>query len=123
MAPRKTPFALLAVCLAALGLESCSAQGAMKSAGPSVPVAGVRQADVQLEVNTTGELRTTKTAILVSPPIAGGTLQIIHLVKGGTQVKAGDPVIEFDPSQQEYNVEQNRSDYEQAEQEIVSAKD
>ncbi|HEV2340939.1 MAG TPA: efflux RND transporter periplasmic adaptor subunit [Candidatus Acidoferrales bacterium] len=95
----------------------------MNPSDPSVPTAPVKQANVQLEVNTTGELRSTKTVMLVAPPIAGGSLQIIHLVKSGTEVKAGDPVIEFDPSQQEYNLTQNQSDYEQAEQEIVSAKD
>jgi multidrug efflux pump subunit AcrA (membrane-fusion protein) len=123
MASKRIPFALIAIVLAAAGLESCSVQGAMKSADSSVPVAEVKQANVQLQVNTTGELRSTKTAMLIAPAIAGGTLQIIHMAKAGTQVKAGDPVIEFDPSQQEYNLSQNRSDYEQAEQEIVSAKD
>lgn len=107
----------------AAGLASCSLQGAIKSDDPSVPVASVKQSDVQLQINTTGELRSTKTAMLVAPPVAGGSLQIIHLAKPGTLVKAGDPVVEFDPSQQEYNLGQNQADYEQAEQEIVKAKD
>ncbi|HEV2488599.1 MAG TPA: efflux RND transporter periplasmic adaptor subunit [Candidatus Acidoferrales bacterium] len=123
MAPGRIPFAVLAVCLAGAGLVSCTVQGAMKSADSNVPVASVKQTNVQLHVNATGELRSTKSVMLVAPPIAGGTLQIIHMAKAGTQVKAGDPIIEFDPSQQEYNLSQNRSDYEQAEQEIVSAKD
>jgi hypothetical protein len=37
-------------------------------------------------------------------------------------VHAGEVVLEFDPSQQEYNLAQNRSDLEQADQEIVKAK-
>lgn len=123
MVRRKIPFRLLAICLMAGALASCNVQGAMKSGDPSVPVAPVEQANVQLEVKTTGELRSTKTAMLIAPAIAGGTLQIIHLAKAGTQVKAGDSVIEFDPSQQQYNLGQNRSDYDQAEQEIVKAKD
>lgn len=123
MKRKRNPFWMTACCLLAVWLESCSAQGAMKSSDPGVPVAQVKEASVQLQVNTTGELRSTKTAMLVAPPIAGGTLQIIHLVKAGTQVKAGDPVVEFDPSQQEYNLSQSQSDYEQAEQEIVKAKD
>ncbi|HKW89275.1 MAG TPA: efflux RND transporter periplasmic adaptor subunit [Candidatus Acidoferrales bacterium] len=95
----------------------------MKSSDPAVPVAPVKQTNVQLQVNTTGDLRSTKTVLLVAPAIAGGTLQIIQLVRSGTEVKAGEPVVEFDPSQQEYNLTQSESDYEQAEQEIVSAKD
>jgi len=49
-------------------------------------------------------------------------LQIIQLAAAGAQVHTGDVVLEFDPSQQEYNLAQNRSDLEQADQEIVKAK-
>jgi HlyD family secretion protein len=49
-------------------------------------------------------------------------LQIIQLAAAGTHVHTGDVVLEFDPSQQEYNLAQNRSDLEQADQEIVKAK-
>lgn len=117
-------FALPAVWLLAAGwLSSCSAQGKVRSSDPGIPVAPVKQGDVQLRVNATGELRSMRTAMMVAPPIAGGTLQIIRLRKAGSVVKAGDDVVDFDPSQQEYNVGQNRSDLDQAEQEIVKAKD
>jgi multidrug efflux pump subunit AcrA (membrane-fusion protein) len=120
----RMPFALFLICLwAAMSLVSCGVPSEIRTASESIPVAAVRRADLQLHVNATGELRSTRTAMLVAPPIAGGTLLIIHLLRTGTQVKVGDPIIEFDPSQQQYNLEQNRSDYEQAEQEIVKAKD
>lgn len=109
--------------MTAAGVASCSAQGKVRSSDSSVPVAVVQQADVQLRVHATGSLRSTRTAMLVAPTIGGGGLQIIHLLKAGTQVKAGDSVVDFDPSQQQYNLEQNRSDYRQAELEIVKAKD
>ena len=54
--------------------------------------------------------------------IGGGTLQIVTLARSGAHVHTGDVVLEFDPSQQEYNLGQNRSDLLQAEQEIVKAK-
>jgi HlyD family secretion protein len=124
MAPRKAPLGSLGICLLCVGwLAACSAQGEVRSAAGAVPVASVEQADVQLRVDTTGALRATRTAMLVAPAIGGGGLQIIRLLKSGTQVKAGDPVVEFDPSQQQYNLEQAQSDYDQAEQEIVKAKD
>lgn len=120
----RTFFALPAVCLlAAAWLASCTVQGEARSSDATVPAAAVKQGDVQLRVNTTGELRSTRTAMMIAPPIAGGTLQIIRLLKAGSAVKAGDDVVDFDPSQQEYNVDQNRSDFDQAEQEIVKAKD
>lgn len=124
MEKTRTHFALLAVCLlAVVWVASCSAQGKVRSSDSTVPAAPVKQGDVQLRVNTTGELRSTRTAMMVAPPIAGGTLQIIRLLKAGSVVKAGDDIVDFDPSQQEYNVDQNRSDFDQAEQEIVKAKD
>jgi multidrug resistance efflux pump len=124
MTPRKAPLASLGICLlCAAWLAACSAQGEVRSPSGGVPVAPVERADVQLRVDTTGALRATRTAMLVAPAIGGGGLQIIRLLKSGTQVKAGDPVVDFDPSQQQYNLEQAQSDYDQAEQEIVKAKD
>ncbi len=87
-----------------------------------IPTVTVKEADVQLKVFTKGALRTEQSRAISAPPISGGTLQIIQLPPGGTQVHAGDVVLEFDPSQQEYSLAQNRSDLEQADQEIAKAK-
>lgn len=128
MEQKRQSLALLGALLGALlagaaWLASCSAQGSVGSPNAGVPFATVKQAKVQLRVNTTGELRSTQTAMLIAPAIGGGGLQIVRLLSAGSQVKAGEPVVDFDPSQQQYNLEQDRSDYEQAEQEIVKAKD
>ena len=87
-----------------------------------VPTAMVKEADVQLKILTTGALRTKQSRVIAAPPIAGGTLQIIKLARFGSPVRNGDVVLEFDPSEQEYKLAQNRSDLQQAEQEIVKAK-
>src|SRR5436309_3364231 len=87
-----------------------------------VPTASMKEADLQLKVLTTGALRTKESRVIAAPPIAGGTLQIIKLARFGAQVHKGDVVLEFDPSQQEYNLAQNRSDLLQAEHEIAKAK-
>lgn len=86
-----------------------------------IPTTTVKQADLQLKILTTGALRSKESRVIAAPPIAGGTLQIIKLARFGTQVHKDDVVLEFDPSQQEYNLAQNRSDLQQAEQEIVKA--
>jgi hypothetical protein len=44
------------------------------------------------------------------------------LLNTGTAVKAGDVVVEFDPSEQEFNLEQSRSQLDEAQQEITKAK-
>src|SRR2546422_1842624 len=87
-----------------------------------VTTAIVKDVDLQLKVITTGVLRTSQSRTIIAPPIAGGTLQIVTLARSGAQVHAGDVVLEFDPSQQEYNLGQNRSDLLQGDQEIVKAK-
>jgi multidrug efflux pump subunit AcrA (membrane-fusion protein) len=119
-----TPFiVLVTVCLGVPWLVSCSAHGSMQPSEAEIPVASVKQSDLQLEVHTTGELRATRTVPAIAPPVAGSTLQIIHLVRTGSAVKAGDTVVAFDPSEQEYKLAQSRSDFDEAKQEIVKAKD
>ena len=85
-----------------------------------IPTATVKEVDLQLKVLTTGALRTKDSRVIAAPAIGGGTLQIIKLARFGAQVPKGEVVLEFDPSEQEYNLAQNRSDFQQAEQEIVT---
>jgi biotin carboxyl carrier protein len=60
--------------------------------------------------------------MLTAPAIGGGALQITHLLHTGTTVKKGDMVMEFDPSEQHYKLDQNRSELFQSEQEITKAR-
>jgi HlyD family secretion protein len=108
--------------LALAGSSVACRQASALASEVEIPTATVKEADVQLKVVTTGTLRTKESRVIAAPPIAGGTLQIIKLARFGAQVHKGDVVLEFDPSQQEYNLAQNRSDLLQAEQEIVKAK-
>jgi HlyD family secretion protein len=86
-----------------------------------VPTTRVRRGDFNSKVYTTGELRAGRSAMLMAPAV-GGSLRIIHLTPTSTPVKAGDMVVEFDPSEQEFSLEQNRSELAQAEEEIAKAK-
>lgn len=87
-----------------------------------VPTTTVKETNVQLKILSTGALRAKNSRMIAAPPIAGGTLQIIKLARFGAPVRKDDVVLEFDPSEQEYNLGQNRSDLHQAEQEIVKAR-
>jgi HlyD family secretion protein len=111
---------LLAVGLGASGI-ACQ-QTTVLAGDAEVPTTTVKEVDLQLKVFTKGALHTEQSRGLSAPPIAGGTLQIVQLAAAGAHVHAGEVVLEFDPSQQEYNLAQNRSDLEQADQEIVKAK-
>ena len=75
-----------------------------------------------MNVTATGELRAIHSEMMTAPPIGGGALEITRLLHTGTPVKKGDLVMEFDPSEQHYKLEQNRSELLQAEQEITKAK-
>jgi HlyD family secretion protein len=90
--------------------------------GTAMPTAKVRQGNLKLDVRTTGELQSGQSVMLFAPPVGGGTLQIVHLDPDGTAVKPGDVVLQFDPSEQEYNLETNRSDLKEAQQEMAKAK-
>ena len=108
--------------LALAGSGFACRQTTVMATDSEIPTTTVKEVDLQLKVFTTGQLKTSQSRAITAPPIAGGTLQIVTLARGGTQVHTGDVVLEFDPSQQEYNLGQNRSDLLQAEQEIVKAK-
>jgi len=92
------------------------------TAGDDIPTALVKRGDLDMQVLASGELRASKSEILTAPPIGGGALQITHLLHTGATVKKGDLVMEFDPGEQHYKLDQNRSELLQAEQEITKAR-
>ncbi len=92
------------------------------TSGDDVPTGHVKRGDLDMKVYVTGEVRASHSETLTAPPIGGGALQITHLLHTGTPVKKGDLVMEFDPSEQRYKLDQNRSELSQAEQEITKAR-
>jgi RND family efflux transporter MFP subunit len=88
---------------------------------PSVPTAKVVRGPLKLTVFATGELRAGRTMNIVAPP-AGGSLRILKLLTTGTAVRKDEPVLEFDPADQQFNLEQAKSDLAEAEQSIVKMK-
>ncbi|PYR40751.1 MAG: hypothetical protein DMF93_10215 [Acidobacteria bacterium] len=112
---------LFLAALAAAIAAGVAAVRAVSSSGPkTVPTAHVQRGRVQVKVYTVGELRGTRSIQLAVPPM-GGQLQIVKLADTGDAVKANDVVVEFDASEQEFNLEQARFDLQLAEQDIVKA--
>jgi len=87
----------------------------------SVPTAKVVRGPLKLTVYATGELRAGRTMNVMAPP-AGGSLRIVKLLPTGTSVRKEDVVIEFDPADQVFAVEQAKADLAEAEQQIVKMK-
>ena len=114
------------IVLVLLVLAGVAARGVLGGADWSrgdreIPTVRVQRGRIAVKVHTVGDLRPARTAMLVAPPVSG-TLQIVQLAKTGTLVEAGEVAVEFDPSEQEFNLEQARFDLLQAEQEITKSK-
>jgi HlyD family secretion protein len=87
-----------------------------------VPTAEVKRGAMNIEVHASGELNASNTVMLAAPTVGGDALQITRMAQTGERVKKGDVVVEFDPSEQNYKIEQNRSELMQADEEIIKAK-
>jgi HlyD family secretion protein len=85
--------------------------------GPLVPTAEVKRGEVDTSVQVTGELRATKSESLMAPP-SGTSMRILRLAQTGVSIRKGDVVVAFDPSDQEYQVEEQKSILLEAELEI-----
>lgn len=83
----------------------------------TVPTARVRRGDLPIRVHVVGELRSARSTRLLGPAV-GGALQIVTIKPTGTVVQAQDVIVEFDPSEQEFNLEQARSELLEVQEEI-----
>lgn len=115
-------WAVVGIVMAAgIGVVVASSHVPMAAGADDIPLAQVKRGDIDIQVRATGELRASHSMMLSAPSMGGDALQITHIVHTGQPVKKGDVVFEFDPSEQHYKLEQNRSELQQAEQEITKA--
>jgi HlyD family secretion protein len=105
-----------------VGVVAAVRRASPPTAGDEIPTSSVKRGDLDIMVHANAELRAVEFKTLTAPPVGGGALQLTRLVHTGAAVKKGDLVIEFDPAEQHYKLEQNRSELLQAEQEISKAK-
>jgi multidrug efflux pump subunit AcrA (membrane-fusion protein) len=124
MKPRHlTRWAALATGLAVIiAIAIAFSRARLVIASDDIPLSQVKRGNLNLEVHGIGELSASHTMMLTAPAVGGGALQITRLLAGRLPVKKGDVIIEFDPSEQLYKLEQSRSELLQAEQEIIKAK-
>jgi HlyD family secretion protein len=120
---RAITWAVVAVVLCAVaGVVAAVRRASPATTNDEIPTGLVKRGDLDMKVYVTGELRASHSEMLTAPPIGGGALQITHLLHTGTVVKKGDLVMEFDPTEQLYKLDQNRSELLQADQEITKAR-
>ncbi|HVC48119.1 MAG TPA: efflux RND transporter periplasmic adaptor subunit [Terracidiphilus sp.] len=121
---RRRLFIALPVLLVLAGASAFVAarRGRLAPQGDELPLAVVRRGDIDMRVYATGELHASHSMMLTAPAVGGDSLQITQLTGTGKTVKKGDLIIEFDPTEQRYKLEQSHSELLQAEQEITKAK-
>jgi HlyD family secretion protein len=116
-----TRVLIIVVVFAAIVLVAVARRTNVSPVSDETPLGKVQQGDLDLKVYATGELRANHSIALSAPAIGGGALQITKLLHTGISVKKNEIIIEFDPSEQNYKLEQSRSELLQAEQEITKA--
>ena len=111
----------IGVAVIALGAAIVFAIPRLPDRGNTVPTAVATKGPLKVTVHANGELRAGRTMTLVTPPV-GGMLRIVQMKTTGMPVKKDEIVMEFDPSDQVYQLEQAKSELAEAEQEIVKMK-
>lgn len=102
------------------GVRSYRALTASKQ--PVIPVAKVQRGDLSLAITARGELRGGNPEVLTAPMMGGTELHITFLRKTGEPVKAGDVVVQFDTTEQEFKLKEALADVAEAEQHLIQAK-
>jgi HlyD family secretion protein len=89
--------------------------------GKTIPTAKARKSKVIIEVNARGELQGGSSEALTTPQTGGADVPITYLRPTGDKVEAGDVVVEFDTTQQEYNLREAEADLAEAQQRVIQA--
>ncbi|MGE5361458.1 MAG: efflux RND transporter periplasmic adaptor subunit [Bacteroidales bacterium] len=86
-----------------------------------VPTSRVTRGSLKLDVWAKGEFRASRVVSLAAPA-SGSSLRLVKLVGTGAAVRAGDVVMEFDPAEQHYALEQALMDLAEAEQNVARSR-
>jgi HlyD family secretion protein len=106
-----------------LALAAWGGSRLMKAVSPApasrLPVTQVKRGDVTITVSAKGELSGGHTEMLSAPMTGGGDMAITYLRGAGEQVAAGDVVVKFDTTEQEYKLKEAEADLAEAEQHVI----
>ncbi|MGA2579989.1 MAG: HlyD family efflux transporter periplasmic adaptor subunit [Bryobacteraceae bacterium] len=114
-----------ALALPLLGLLAWGGARLLKAVSPAsvsashLPVTQVKRGDVTITVAAKGALSGGHTEMLAAPMTGGGDMAITYLREPGEQVGAGDVVVKFDTTEQEYKLKEAEADLAEAEQQVI----
>src|SRR5919197_966561 len=89
-----------------------------RAAAVEVPTTVVVKGEFIDYLQVRGEVKAVRSIPLTVPTTGGGDLQILELAKNGMNIKKGDVVVRFDPMTVERTLNDKRSEFKQAEEEI-----
>jgi HlyD family secretion protein len=104
----------LAIVVAIAGLSRTFGRGT----AADVPTTVVTKGEFIDYLQVRGEVKAVRSVPLTVPTTGGGDLQILELGKNGMTVKKGDVVVRFDPMSVQRTLNDRRSEFRQAEEEI-----
>jgi HlyD family secretion protein len=87
-------------------------------ASVEVPTTAVIKGEFIDYLQVRGEVKALRSVALTVPTTGGGDLQILDLAKNGMNIKKGDVVVRFDPMTVQRTLNDRRSEFKQAEEEI-----
>ena len=85
-------------------------------ASAETPSTRVRRGPVTITVTARGDLQGGNPEMLTAPAVAQESLTVTFIRQPGELVKAGDVVVQFDTTQQEYNLREAEADLAEAQQ-------
>lgn len=96
-------------------------KAASTTTSTEVPTTRVKKGRVVVSVSARGELQGGNSEMLTAPMVGGGDLPITMLREPGELVEAGDVVVQFDTTQQDYNLREAQADLAEAQQQVIKA--
>jgi multidrug efflux pump subunit AcrA (membrane-fusion protein) len=94
----------------------------VKANAPTIPATTVKRGDVVFTIAANGELVGGNTQMLTVPMTGGQPSAITMMRQNGELVQAGDTVVQFDTTEQEYRLREAEADLAEAEQQIIQSK-
>jgi multidrug resistance efflux pump len=86
-----------------------------------IPTAKVQKGDVVIRAYSRGELRAVRTQTLTAPNLFG-TVQVTDLAPVGSLAKEKDLIVEYDDSERQSNLEENKISLQSVDEQIKKAK-
>ena len=122
MKTRVLVISTILIVVAAIGWGTLRfVKAASGTSSSEVPTTRVKKGRVVVSVAARGELQGGNSEMLTAPMVGGGDLPITDLRQAGELVAEGDVVVQFDTTQQEYNLREAQADLAEAQQQVIKA--